>query len=46
MINLNFKEKNDLAIKTSSNVQLRDNINKYDYNNIKLSFYTEKYENI
>ena len=28
---LNFKKKNDLSIKTSSNVQLRDNINKYDY---------------
>ena len=42
---LNFKEKNDLAIKTSSNVQLRDNINKYDYNKYSnYHFILEKYE--
>ena len=29
---LNFKDKKNLIIRTSSNVQLRDNINEYDYN--------------
>ena len=42
---LNFKEKNNLSIKTSSNVQLRDNINKYDYNKYSnYHFILEKYE--
>ena len=42
---LNFKEKNDLAIKTSSNIQLRDNINKYDYSKYSnYHFILEKYE--
>ena len=42
---LNFKKKNDLSIKTSSNVQIRDNINKYDYSKYsKYHFILEKYE--
>ena len=42
---LNFKKKNDLSIKTSSNVQLRDNINKYDYSKYSnYHFILEKYE--
>ena len=42
---LNFKNTNDLLIKTTSNVQIRENIKKYDYNKYS-NYYSilEKYE--
>jgi len=46
---LNFSKKKDLQIKTTSNVQLREKVTKYDYDKYKqykfiLNDYTKKYK--